>query len=93
MVSAKGQSKYLIPPDGKSPESDLVEGRYANYLRVGHNAFEFVMDFAQVFDESPGERAHTRVITSPGYAKEMLAVLRRAVEEYERTFGVIPNPE
>jgi hypothetical protein len=84
----------LMPPESRSgPDTELVEGKYANYLRVGHNAFEFIMEFAQVFAEAPGERVHTRIITSPAYAREMLRVLQRAVAEYEETFGTIPKNE
>lgn len=82
-----------MPRESKSAETNEVEGKYANYLRVGHNAFEFIMEFAQVFAETAGEKAHTRIITSPPYAKEMLSVLQRAVAEYEGAFGTIPHHE
>ena len=29
-----------------------LEGRYSNYFKVGHNAFEFVIDFSQFYTES-----------------------------------------
>lgn len=65
---------------------DETEGRYANYFQVGHNAFEFVMDFGQLYPGKQGH-VHTRIITSPPYAKELLKILQDAVEQYERQFG------
>ena len=32
--------------------SDKLEGRYANYFKVGHNEFEFVMEFGQFYEGS-----------------------------------------
>jgi len=74
-----------------SPEPDTVEGKYANYFRIGHNAFEFILEFAQLYSDPAMERVHTRIVTSPAYAKELLGVLNQAMTEYERTFGAIPS--
>jgi hypothetical protein len=77
--------------DYRPSEWKRAEGRYANYFKVGHNAFEFVLEFTQSYSDPPEERAHTRIITSPAYAKELLAVLQHAIAEYERAFGSIPG--
>ena len=70
--------------------SDGPEGKYANYFKIGHNAFEFVVDFAQRYDD--GEtRCHTRIVTAPRYAKALYVTLRRAVTQYESTFGPIED--
>jgi len=74
-------------------ESSTIEGKYANYFKVGHNAFEFILDFGQLFAETSQEKVHTRIITSPTYARELLEVLRDSVQKYERTFGEIRPPE
>jgi Protein of unknown function (DUF3467) len=58
-------------PNEPPQEADEIEGRYANYFRVGHNAFEFLFDFGQFYAESPGVRFHTRIITSPTSAKSL----------------------
>jgi hypothetical protein len=68
-----------------------IEGRYANSFRVGHNAFEFLLDFGQSFPEGATERIHTRIVLSPAYALELLKLLRESVEEYEGAFGAIPE--
>lgn len=67
------------------------EGRYGNYFKVGHNAFEFVLDAGQVYPESDEEQLCTRIITSPAYAKALLETLRGAIEQYEERFGMIPK--
>ncbi len=74
------------PADGEHIEG---EGRYANYFNVGHNVFEFVLDFGQFYAEQQKPQIHTRIVTSPGYAKILLALLAQAIERYEASFGVI----
>jgi len=69
-----------------------VEGKYANYFKIGYNPVEFVMDFAQFYQDGEiGERVHTRIVTSPLYAKRLLAVLRESLEQYEKENGAIPD--
>lgn len=68
-----------------------VEGRYANYFRIGQNAFEFVLEFIQLYSSNNNkeEHLHTRIITSPSYAKIFLEMLQKSIENYENTFGKI----
>jgi hypothetical protein len=66
-----------------------LEGRYANYFKVGHNALEFLLDFGQLYAESQEAHFHTRIVTNPTYAKALLALLRESIAQYEQTFGVI----
>jgi hypothetical protein len=62
------------------------KGVYANYFEVGHTAFEFVIDFGQTY-ASKKACCHTRIVTSPTYARALLQTLSEAVEEYQRRFG------
>jgi hypothetical protein len=71
-------------------ESAQLEGHYANALRVGHNAFEFMLDFGQGTVDEDEARCVCRIITGPVYAKAFLITLRESVERYEKTFGPIP---
>ena len=66
-----------------------LDGRYTNYFKVGHNAFEFLLDFGQFFPENMNAHVHTRIITSPKCAKFLLESLRESVERYENTFEAI----
>jgi hypothetical protein len=84
-----------MSPEGNTPADSegVVEGKYANYFKVGHNAFEFIVEFAQLYSELALEKVHTRIVTSPAYAKELLKVLQEAVDAYEGVFGTIPKQE
>ncbi len=77
--------------EGEPPkQAGQIEGRYANFFQVGHTAFEFLIDFGQLYPDVRGEQFHTRIVTSPTYAKELLRLLRESIEQYERTYGQIP---
>jgi len=78
---------------GTSPIPGGTESKYANYFQVGQNAFEFLLDFGQFFSDGRREHFHTRIVTSPLYAKELLKVLQEAVEQHEKSFGPIQESE
>lgn len=62
----------------------MLEGKYVNYFKVGHNAFEFVLDFGQSYLENEDPQIHTRIVTSPAYAKAFLDTLRESLAQYEK---------
>jgi hypothetical protein len=66
-----------------------LEGRYANYFKVGYNAFEFVLDFGQYYIEDQEVQLHTRIVTGPSYAKALLEFLQDCIDKYELDFGII----
>jgi Protein of unknown function (DUF3467) len=74
---------------GACQEAQQIEGRYANHFSVGHNAFEFVLDFGQFYPDGGRARVHTRIIISPSYAKAFDETLRGSIEQYEDTFGKV----
>jgi hypothetical protein len=63
MQDRKANNHQVVGPRG----SKKLEGRYANYFKVGHNAFEFVFDFGQYYPEIDEAELYTRIITSPRY--------------------------
>jgi hypothetical protein len=71
------------PRDGDEP------ARYANWFVVGQNAFEFVLEFGQQYDDRAAALVHTRIATSPGYAKTLARLLADALAAHERANGVI----
>lgn len=71
------------------PKKQAPEGRYANYFKVGHNAFEFVIDFGQYFPETEEAELYTRIIASPFYAKDFLRILDESIRQFEAIFGTI----
>ena len=81
----------MDPAHEVSQQGKKLEGRYSNYFKVGHNAFEFVLDFGQFYPENGDAKLHTRIITSPIYVKSLLGTLRESVERYEQAFGAIQD--
>lgn len=79
----------MIAERGGAEEQARAEGRYANYFQVGHNAVEFVFDFGQFFPDSEQPYLHTRIVTSPVYARALLQTLRHSVAQYEEQYGAI----
>jgi hypothetical protein len=70
---------------------EMLEGRYANYFEIGHNAFEFLLDFGQSFAGEPDGWMHTRIVTSPIFARRLADSLNQALAQYERTHSRIPG--
>ena len=66
-----------------------LDGHYSNYLKIGHNAFEFLFDFGQFYMGSEEADFHTRVVTSPIYAKAFLETLGHSIAQYEAAYGAI----
>jgi hypothetical protein len=79
----------MLHADEDPQEARRLEGRYANYFKVGHNAFEFVLDFGQYYPENGGAQFHTRIISNPVYTKALFHTLGESIEQYEQTFGAI----
>jgi hypothetical protein len=75
--------------DGREFHGSRAESKYANFFQVGHNELEFIVDFGQSFSDGREEHFHTRIVTSPAYAKELLRVLQDSINGYELTFGII----
>jgi hypothetical protein len=65
---------------------------YANHFEVGFNAFEFLFDFGQQYDDSPAACAAARIVTAPAYAKVFCGLLLGSIADYESSFGPIPSP-
>lgn len=76
--------------EGKSRRlNKKLEGRYANYFKVGFNAFEFLFDFGQCYSENDEAKLYTRIVTSPYYAKALFETLKDSITQYEKAFGAI----
>jgi hypothetical protein len=69
-----------LPPEDRNA-SALLEGKYANFLKVGQNAVEFILEFGQLYQPEETPRMHTRIVTSPVYAREFLRTLQIALDD------------
>jgi hypothetical protein len=84
--------KTGISGDSKDAKGNgQPNGQYANHFKVGHNAFEFILDFGQNYAQAKPAPLHTRIITTPAYAKSLLGLLQESIDRYEQLFGAIPN--
>lgn len=63
--------------------------RYANYFEVGHNPYEFLIDFGQFRPEVSEVLLHTRIAVGPTHAKLLAEMLQGAVSKYESDNGPI----
>jgi hypothetical protein len=68
---------------------ESIEAKYANYFQIGQNAVEFVLEFGQLYGDETAPLLHTRIITSPSYAKNLLTLLQHALAEHEGQFGPV----
>ncbi|MEO8752543.1 MAG: DUF3467 domain-containing protein [Casimicrobiaceae bacterium] len=64
---------------------------YANYFEVGHNAFEFLIDFSQFQPDTQTVRMHSRIVTGPVHAKLLAQLLAGAVARFESEHGEIAD--
>jgi len=90
----KAMPKISMDDESKDVQDNgEPNGRYANYFTVGHNAFEFLFDFGQLHTQGWPAPVHTRIITTPVYAKSLLGILQESVDRYEQMFGTISEED
>jgi hypothetical protein len=77
------------PKNHPSIRSRREEGRYANFFQIGHNAFEFLIEFGQ--HESGDSAIHTRIYVSPQHAQMLANLMLDTLQQHERIFGKILN--
>jgi len=73
---------------GQKP-TEALEARYTNYFEVGHNAYEFMIDFGQYQPQGGAVRMQTRIVTGPVFAKLLSGLLTQAVQQFEGEHGEI----
>jgi hypothetical protein len=66
-------------------------GEYANAMQISHNKEEFIINFFSLIGLNG--RVISKIITTPGHIKRMLAVMEENVKKYEETFGQIEKAE
>ncbi len=81
----------LTGEDNDLQDNSQAHGQYANFFKVGHNAFEFLLDFGQSYARRGEAPPHTRIVTTPVYAKTLARILQEAIDTYEEAFGTIPD--
>jgi uncharacterized protein DUF3467 len=82
-----------MPKSTSAPRSRAPLARYANYFELGHNAFEFIIDFGQYRHDTRDVALHTRIAFGPTHAKLLTGMLARAIEAHEAEHGVVVEPD
>jgi hypothetical protein len=82
------QPRPDMHPDSPENRTAVREGKYTNCFQIGHNAFEFLLEFGQSYSDQ-AEFMHTRLVTSPLYAARLSQLLTEALTQYETRFGPI----
>lgn len=70
---------------------EIFMGRYANVMRVGHSANEFVLEFGNAMGMKG--IAVAKVFISPGHLKRIIKALNENLKRYEGKFGEIREAE
>lgn len=83
-VKMSNKAWHVSPPD----ECEQNVG-YANYFKVGHNAFEFILDFGQSYTENEEVRYFARIIINPNSIKDLFKILQESIVQYEQSHGAI----
>jgi hypothetical protein len=73
------------PASGSGSRQPPENARYANFFRIGSNAFEFLLQFGQA------GRVHTSISVSPQEATMLHELLQEALEKYQSAYGVPPG--
>ena len=81
----------MQPDSTVHPLAIDAEGRYSNFFKIGYTAFEFLLDFGQVYMESGADNVHTRIVTAAPYAKALAELLIQTLKDFETKYGQMPN--
>jgi hypothetical protein len=65
-------------------EKHLLEARYANLFRIGHNEHEMILEFGQVNPDGSGEAFHTRIVTAAAHGPALLELIAEVVADHRR---------
>ena len=70
----------------------VAEGIYANCASIMHNQSEFIIDFGRIVPGRQEVKVHSRILTSPVHAKQLLLALEHNIGQYEAKCGPITLP-
>ena len=70
---------------------NFAGAEYANGMQVSHTKEEFILNFLNIVP--PSGRVVSKVITSPGHIKRMIAALAENLKKYEENFGSVETAQ
>ncbi len=72
--------------------ADSIPGaEYTNAMQISHTKDEFLMMFANI--AGPSGKVVSKIVTTPGHLKRILAALQDNISKYEAKFGKIVESE
>lgn len=72
--------------------ADNIPGaEYANAAQISHNKDEFQLFFFSIVGQTG--RVVSKVITTPGHYKRVIAAMQENLKKYEENFGTIKESE
>ncbi len=70
-------------------DEKVGEGVYANFFVISNSPSEFILDFGRIVPGIPDAKIYTRVMTTPQHAKQLMQLLEKNIEGFEKQFGEI----
>lgn len=70
-------------------DEKVGEGTYANFFMITNSPSEFIMDCGRILPGLPDARIYTRVLMTPMHAKQLLQLLEKNIDNFEKQFGEI----
>jgi hypothetical protein len=73
-------------------DETVGEGVYANFFMINNSPSEFVIDFGRILPGLPNAKIYSRILTTPQHAKQLLQILGKNIENFEKKNGEIKMP-
>jgi len=73
-------------------DEQVGEGIYSNFFMVTSSPSEFVIDFGRLLPGMPNAKIYSRVLATPQHTKQLLNILQKNVENFEKMHGEIKLP-
>nr|MDK2850561.1 hypothetical protein [Candidatus Cloacimonadota bacterium] len=70
-------------------DEKVGEGVYANFFMITNSPSEFIMDCGRILPGLPDARIYSRVVMTPSHAKQLLQLLQKNMDAYEKQFGEV----
>ena len=70
----------------------IGEGIYANFFMITNSPSEFIIDGGRIVPGLPNAKILSRIITTPQHAKQLLNLLQKNIDAFEKKNGEIKLP-
>lgn len=86
--------EHIVTEDKKKKinvkiDEKVGEGVYSNFFMMTYSPSEFILDFGRILPGLPNAKIYSRVLTTPQHAKQLLNILQKNIETFEKKNGEI----